>query len=232
MDRMPLPDPPRAPRGLPQRMKGVAGLIEVKRREREEIEACLHQLRVTDHYFHAFLQLLLVVAREEDALNTWMQFSWLHAHTRPDLDIPGINTWKTRPKSVTPKQWDDLAILLDDIQSGNSIKGEIKVVTHARWADIVAEVNNGIEGKPYDVLVVDYIQHLETLKQPPHDEIKAIFKAGQALSRDYHGGRGLVVISPLQSNKTSMDKARVRTGASIQRWERSSSTPTPRGKWT
>ena len=53
-----LPDTPRPARGLPQCVKGIAGLIEVECREREEIEACLHQLGVTDHDFYAFLELL------------------------------------------------------------------------------------------------------------------------------------------------------------------------------
>jgi hypothetical protein len=156
---------------------------------------------------------ILYVAREEDAITTWLQLSWLHAHQRHDLNIPPIGVYKRTPLKITPEQWDDLQILQDDLRSGQTVKGEVKVVTHAKWDDIVAEVNSGLDGKPYDVLVIDYIQHLQaTNPKNEKDEIRAIFKSAQALSRDYHGGRGLVVISPLQANKEGMKAADAEEG--------------------
>jgi hypothetical protein len=44
----------------PERVKRVAGLVEIERRKCEQIESCLHQLRVTDHDLDALLQLLLI----------------------------------------------------------------------------------------------------------------------------------------------------------------------------
>jgi hypothetical protein len=41
-------------------VKRVAGFVEVERRKRQQVESCLHQLRVTDHDLDALLQLLLI----------------------------------------------------------------------------------------------------------------------------------------------------------------------------
>src|SRR5271170_3360072 len=60
LHRMPLPDAPRAARGLSQRMERISGLVEVECRECQKIESCLYQLRMTDHDFNAVLKLLLI----------------------------------------------------------------------------------------------------------------------------------------------------------------------------
>lgn len=152
---------------------------------------------------------ILYIACEDTALNTWTQLSFLHSYTQTDLDIPPINVWRNQPQSVTERQQEDLRLLIDDLQHGGSVAGEIVVRTLPRWADIQQELETGLNGKPYDVLMVDYLSHLDTGASGTkiHDEIKVLFKKAQALAIDYKAGRGLVVVTPLQAGKKPMQEA-------------------------
>ena len=158
---------------------------------------------------------ILYIAREDSALNTWGQLSFLHSYQRPDLNLPAASVWKSQPQRVTAEHLDNLRLLIDDLQHGTSVPGEIVVKTCPTWAEIIRELEVGLNGKPYDVLMVDYLVHLDVgvTGQKMHDEIKGIFKKAQSLSLDYKGGRGLVVITPIQSNKAGMKAADELEGA-------------------
>src|SRR3984885_13546760 len=58
--RMLLSDAPRPARSLSQRVERIAGLVEVECWKSKKIQACFHQLRMTDHDFDAVFELLLV----------------------------------------------------------------------------------------------------------------------------------------------------------------------------
>lgn len=152
---------------------------------------------------------VLFVAREDTALNTWTQLSFLHSYERRDLHIPPVNVWRNQPQKVTKQEQDNLVLLVDDLQHGSSVPGEIVVKTLAKWPDIVQELEVGLNGKPYDVLALDYLAHLDTGLTGPkmHDEYKRLFKQAQKIAIDYKSGRGLVVITPLQANKAGMKAA-------------------------
>jgi hypothetical protein len=152
---------------------------------------------------------ILFIALEDSALNTWTQLSFLHSYTRRDLHVPPINVWKNQPQQVTPDQQDNLRLLIDDLQHGDSVPGEIVVKTLSKWQEIVQELNAGHNGQPYEVLALDYLAHLETGAAGPkmHDAYKTLFKQAQRLALDYKDGRGLVVLTPLQANKVGMKAA-------------------------
>ena len=57
---MPLADAPGTAARLAQGMQRIAGLIEIQCRKGQQVEARLHQLRMTDHDFDASLQLPLI----------------------------------------------------------------------------------------------------------------------------------------------------------------------------
>jgi hypothetical protein len=157
---------------------------------------------------------ILYIAREDTALNTWTQLSFLHSYTRPELDIPPINVWRNQPQRVTPQQQDNLRELIDDLKSGATVPGEIVVKTCPRWPEIVQELETGLDGKPYDVLMIDYLSHLDTGQSGSkiHDEIRVLFKKAQALAMDYKSGRGLVVVTPMQAGKKPMQEANAAEG--------------------
>src|SRR5260370_24415870 len=56
----PLADAPGPPGRLPQGMQGIAGLIEVDRREPQQVESCFDQLRMSNDNLDAIPDLLLV----------------------------------------------------------------------------------------------------------------------------------------------------------------------------
>lgn len=61
---------------------------------------------------------------------------------------------------------------------------------------------------------MDYIGHLDVTGRTSDnlEEKKKIFRAAQTLALDWRDGRGLLVISPMQANKTSVEKAGEREG--------------------
>lgn len=152
---------------------------------------------------------ILYIAREDSALNTWTQLSFLHAKKRSDLDIPSAKVWRENPRSISAEHQDNLRVLIEDLQYGGKVRGEVVVKTLDRWQEIVRELDTGLNGKPYDVLMVDYLAHLKTEHggAKRRDEVLEIFTSAQALAQDYKGGRGLVVITPLQANKQGMKAA-------------------------
>jgi hypothetical protein len=152
---------------------------------------------------------VLYIPLEESPLDCWTRLSLIHAHNRPDLDIPGAHLWKHSPKSIRERHQDELRLLTDDVEHGRSVPGDIVVMQLRQWAEIVRELKVGHHGKPYDALFIDYVGHLQTGVSGPkhHEEILKIFRDAQELSQTYHGGRGLVVVTPVQANKSSVAEA-------------------------
>lgn len=62
---------------------------------------------------------ILYVPREDSPRNTWLQLSFLHAWTRPDLDIPSVNVWRNQPEKVTKEQVDNLMVFPYSVSSGD-----------------------------------------------------------------------------------------------------------------
>src|SRR5260370_28985646 len=59
-DVEPLADTPGSPRRLSQGMERIAGLVEVDRREPQQVESCFDQLAVTDDNLDSIGDLLVV----------------------------------------------------------------------------------------------------------------------------------------------------------------------------
>lgn len=149
---------------------------------------------------------ILLVPREFSAEEAWQRLTWQHAEFFPHLNLPSLQQWKLHPETVTSEQQKNMRMLLDDLRSRRTIKGSIEVINASKWEQIVDYLQ--ASEQPYDVLAIDYIGHLETegRSQDRHEQVKAIFRQAQQLSRDYLQKRGLVVITPLQANKEGVRK--------------------------
>lgn len=118
------------------------------------------------------------------------------------------------PNSVTQEQRQAIKFVLDDLRSGSTIPGCIDVYNASTGDEITEYLVRTDDERRWDCLAVDYIGHLDVTGRTSDalEEKKKIFRAAQTLALDWRDGRGLFVISPMQANKTSVEKAGEREG--------------------
>jgi hypothetical protein len=102
--------------------------------------------------------------------------------------LPGHSFWLRCPRALTQEHRDTLNAITENLKSGDAIPGSIDVIQVRTWAAIMERLQSSPE--PYEALVIDYVGHLETEGKNRTEEIKAIFRAAQSLSRTYQEGRG------------------------------------------
>jgi hypothetical protein len=118
-------------------------------------------------------QRILYVPMEQSPAITWMQFTFLHRYTRPELDIPDFNVWRQDPKKISEAHQDNLTTLLEDLQHGPSMLGEITVKQLRTWPEIKQELESG----DYDVVAIDYVSQMKVddAKKERREQIKQVF---------------------------------------------------------
>jgi hypothetical protein len=146
---------------------------------------------------------VLYVSCEDTVEITWQRLTFMHDEF-VQSGLPGHSFWLRCPRAVTQEHRDALDMITENLKSGEAIPGSIDVIQVRTWAAIMERLQSSPE--PYDALVIDYVGHLETEGKNRTEEVKAIFRAAQSLSRTYKEGRGLVVVTPLQANKAGMGK--------------------------
>lgn len=143
---------------------------------------------------------VLFIPRECTIAEADRRFIWLHAarigrsHELPAL-VDALN-----PRYADPKHIDVIREVADDMQ-----RSGVRIETRdcRDWASIRSAVQSHIDD-PYAVLAVDYIAHLDTPGERNQKEgIVNVYRLAQELSISYEGGRGLVVMTPVQVGKTS-----------------------------
>ena len=151
---------------------------------------------------------VLFVPRECSVEDAWMRFIWLHAHAVGLADeLPPL----ANALDQDALRREHVALVQSLRQS--MIDAGIRIdVRHARdWASVAALADQHIDD-PYDLLAIDYIAHLDTPGARNHkDGIIDVFRQAQGLSQDYNGGRGLVVMTPVQANKKGEEAVRENT---------------------
>jgi archaellum biogenesis ATPase FlaH len=153
---------------------------------------------------------ILYISREDNVGNTWAQLAFLHAYSMPKLDIPDYDTWDLNPLAISEAHKTNLKTLMTDIEKGKTLPGDISVYSHGTWPKIMEELDRGYDRQPYDVLMIDYLAHLDPESKRVGDQntdILGLFKKAQGLCQDYWNQRGLVIFTALQANKDGQIKA-------------------------
>jgi hypothetical protein len=155
-----------------------------------------------------------LVPREYSVADAWARLVWIHASHFPQIQLPSMNTWMLEPHRVTNQQKEWVRELIDDLRNKRTIKGCIDVVSCSTFEEIVEHLEKTDEMRNWDCLAVDYIGHLDVKGRAGEaiDEKKRVFRAAQNLALDWRGGRGLLVVTPMQANKTSVEKASEKEG--------------------
>jgi hypothetical protein len=157
---------------------------------------------------------VLFVPRECSVEEAWVRVYWLHADYIKRLEPQSPLAKRVRELPPLAKVRDDRyakrkhAAIIAELAEDMKRRGiRIEVESLSTFAEVKqcaeAHVND-----PYDVLCVDYLGHLDTPGQKDRIEgQKMVFRAAQMLSQDYEDRRGLVVITPVQANKTAQRDA-------------------------
>ena len=98
-------------------MERISGLVEVEGRERQKIETCLYQLRMTDHDFNAVFELPLVPELSLECGHRGPQYSDAQPGlTKHSLQASGniVLTGKGRIDLATPSSPQLSADVLDE----------------------------------------------------------------------------------------------------------------------
>lgn len=143
---------------------------------------------------------VLFIPRECSVVDAWMRFVWLHAeHIGRIRDLPRLSD-ATNPRKLTRQH----AKIIAEIGTSMEAAGiRIDVRDCGDWGSISGSVNAHVDD-PYDLLCVDYIAHLDVPGERDQREgIRGVYRKAQALSLDYERGRGLVVMTPVQANKSA-----------------------------
>jgi KaiC/GvpD/RAD55 family RecA-like ATPase len=142
--------------------------------------------------------------------DTWALMAFLHGSYFSDqgrFTIPPLRSWTQR--KATKVDFDNLAIIQEDAQKRIGLPGAIDACQYNRWDDIVARVESNYKTIPYDVVIVDYIEGLEDAqsKYRQDDEYIKLMKRAQRFTREFNGGKGMVVMTPLTINKEGAKQA-------------------------
>jgi archaellum biogenesis ATPase FlaH len=155
---------------------------------------------------------VLLVPREFSADEAWLRLTFMHSEHVEHGDMGSLDQWVLRPKTVTESQRDAKNLVLKNLQDRVSIKGGIDVKQLSRWEEILDHLEANKKRWGHDVLAVDYLAHLEVEGRDQMEAKKQLFRRAQMLSLDYNNGEGLVIITPLQANKSGMEDAAAREG--------------------
>jgi hypothetical protein len=129
-----------------------------------------------------------------------MRFVWLHAeHIGRIRELPRLSD-ATNPRKLTRQH----VRVIDEVGESMLEAGiRIDVRDCGDWGSVRASIDAHVDD-PYDLLCVDYLAHLDTPGERDQREgIRGVYRKAQALSLDYERGRGLVVMTPVQANKTA-----------------------------
>jgi hypothetical protein len=155
--------------------------------------------------YHLLMQgkRVLFAPLEFSPMTAWQRLAWLHLEQNRTLNLPSLSFWYANPTLVTTAHVGNLNLLIDEVK--HRLPGRIEVLHCSTWADVEEAANAA--AIPYDVVCVDYLAHLQYEGREKMAGINNIFRKAQAFSHTYRDNRGVVVITPLQTNKAGLQRA-------------------------
>lgn len=164
---------------------------------------------------------VLLVPREASVTETWMRFLFMHS-VNFTMPFVSLSEWQMSKGQVAPEVYQTMRFLIEDLNSGTTFKGKLDVKQLRSWDEITEylrlQKSRGVE---YDVLALDYLTHLEVTGKNDVEEHKKDFRKAQMLSQNgiMNDNSGLVIITPLQANRTGHDDALAREGDDKGKYE-------------
>lgn len=153
---------------------------------------------------------ILYCSTEHNPQEIWEFMAFLH-QTHPDYDfkLPPLNDWDGDKSAVTREDLANMSRILTDIQNRTNLPGLLDCQQFRDWDSIVDYLNQNHKANQYDILIIDYIGRLDTpgdVKAREQAQKKMVHDV-QGLTRSFDGGKGLIVLTPIQVNREGNKKA-------------------------
>jgi DnaB-like helicase C terminal domain len=153
---------------------------------------------------------VVLFSKEHDPLDCWLHFAFLHSHHyRDEFILPKLSTFQEGNATQEELSW--LNRIIDDVQKRVNIPGRIEVQMLTDWESLVAHLTDNHKRNHYDVVALDYLTRLDVPNCEPRWRDRAVggyINKAQALTRQFDGGRGIVLITPIQINRSGYQSAK------------------------
>jgi replicative DNA helicase len=153
---------------------------------------------------------VVLFSKEEDPLDAWMAFAFLHSHHyRDEFILPSLMDFQK--KAVTDEDWARLNRIIDDIKNRKNLKGRIEVQRLTDWDSLVSHLKTNHKRVRYDVVAADYLSRIDIPWGKPqfHNQNMAVqIGMTQGFTRDFDDGAGMVFITPIQINRSGYTQSK------------------------
>jgi hypothetical protein len=163
----------------------------------------------------------LYISFEHTPLEIWEFMAFLHSshedYEDSGIELPSLSDWDLARDDesgivISPEVRAHMARILRDMKTHVNLPGRLDVQASVNLSSFEAIVGylEAFSESNYQFLVIDYLARLQTAGDSRyHDlEIKNIIHKTQILTRNYHNGRGLVVVTPMQVNREANKAAK------------------------
>lgn len=149
---------------------------------------------------------ILYVSLEHDPETSWHKIAYLHSDWfEQEFQLPSWSDWVMGKR--TPEDVANIRKIVADIQEQQGIPGVIDCRQFFTWPEIKAHLLANDDIYQYDILVVDYLAKLKVNSKYRDEAIDEIISDAYVLSRSHRNGNGLLVVTPIQTNREGKKEA-------------------------
>lgn len=156
---------------------------------------------------------VILFSKEHDATELALCFAFIHSHSDfyrdQKNDLPSLREFEEG--RATADDGEFLKRIWRDMQAHKNFLGRIEIHPLTDWDTLTEHLKTHHKRNHYDVCGIDYLTRLDIPRGNPRfrdQDIKNYIGAAQRLTRDFDDGRGLIIISPIQINRSGYQAAK------------------------
>jgi hypothetical protein len=156
---------------------------------------------------------VILFSKEHDAAELALCFAFIHSHNEfyrgQKSDLPSLREFEEGRATVEDGEF--LKGIWRDMQARKNFPGRIEIQPLTDWDTLTEHLKTHHKRNHYDVCGLDYLTRLDIPGGNPRfrdQDIKNFIGAAQRLTRDFDDRRGLVLITPIQINRSGYQAAK------------------------
>jgi len=157
---------------------------------------------------------VILFSKEHGAMESAMYFAFIHSHAaqyrKNGIQLPSYKEFEEG--HCTKEQGEQLKEIWRDMQSNkHNFKGRIEIQPLTDWDTMTNHLKSNHARNKYDVCGMDYLTRTDFPAGNPrfHDnDVKVLIGTAQRFTRDFDEGRGIVLVTPIQINRSGFTAAK------------------------
>ena len=155
---------------------------------------------------------VILFSKEHDPTELAIYFAFIHSHDpayRDQFTLPSLLEFEEGHASK--EQGEQLKLIWRDMEAHKNFLGRIELQPLTDWDTFTNHMKTNQTRNHYDVAGLDYLTRFDIPGGNPRfrdQDIKNHIGMAQRFTRDFDDGRGLVLISPIQINRSGFQAAR------------------------